>query len=111
MMKKITLCALSLTGMLGLTQPALAEGSLQHSGQSINHSAQAVGHMVVGGVKLTSGAVAIPLGFSAGAGKLSGQASEALWEDAHTETEIGAPLTITDETIVLGPAPDAALKD
>ncbi len=104
-----TLAGLAITVMLTLSQPAMAQGSVQHSGQALKHSVEAIGHTAVAGMKLSSAAVAVPLGFSAGIGHASGQASEALWENANAE--IGEPLIITDETIVAGPTPDAAIKD
>ncbi len=92
--------------LLGLSVPVYAGGSAQHFSDSLDHSAQALGHVTVAGLKLVSGAVAIPLMMSGEIGKASGEIGESLWEEAN------APLPITEEVITVGPTPaDAMAKE
>ena len=91
--------------LLGLSVPVYAGGSAQHFSDSLDHSVQALGHVTVAGLKLVSGAVAIPLMMSGEIGKASGEIGESLWEEAN------APLPITEEVITVGPTPaDAMVK-
>lgn len=89
---------------LGITSPAGAQSSIQHSGQAVIHSANAFGHSVQGGAKLVSGVVAIPLIAAGAVGELSGEVGNALWETAN------APLPISDEVVTVGPPPSEAIR-
>lgn len=84
--------------------PVLAGGSAKHFSNAVNHSAQAVAHTTVAGLKLVSGAVAVPLLVTGEIGKASGQAGEALWEDANTE------LPVSEEVITAGATPAEAVN-
>ncbi|MCK5433464.1 MAG: mechanosensitive ion channel protein MscS [Gammaproteobacteria bacterium] len=96
----------SVATLLSLSMPVFAGGSAQHFSDSLDHSAQALGHVTVAGLKLVSGAVAIPLMMSGEIGKASGEIGESLWEEAN------APLPITEEVITVGPTPaDAMAKE
>ncbi len=96
----------SVATLLSLSMPVFAGGSAQHFSDSLDHSAQALGHVTVAGLKLVSGAVAIPLMISGEIGKASGEIGESLWEEAN------APLPITEEVITVGPTPaDAMAKE
>lgn len=97
------LAVLTITSVIAA--PALAGGSAQHFSNAVNHSAQAAAHSTAAGVKLVSGAVAVPLMITGEIGKASGQLGEAMWDEANTE------LPITDETITAGPAPADAMKE
>ena len=90
--------------LLGLSVSVYAGGSAQHFSDSLDHSAQALGHVTVAGLKLVSGAVAIPLMMSGEIGKASGDIGEALWEEANT------PLPIAEEIITAGPTPAQAMS-
>lgn len=90
---------------LGLSTTVYAGGSTQHFGASLDHSAQAIGHSTAAGVKLVSGAVAIPLLMGGEIGKVSGEIGEVLWEEANT------PLPITEEVITASPTPAKAMAD
>jgi len=95
----------SVATLLSLSMPVFAGGSAQHFSDSLDHSVQALGHVTVAGLKLVSGAVAIPLMMSGEIGKASGEIGESLWEEAN------APLPITEEVITVGPTPaDAMVK-
>jgi hypothetical protein len=91
--------------LLLLSGMAHANGSLQHFSNAVDHSAQAVAHSSAAGIKLVSGAVAIPLMIGGEIGKASGDIGEALWDDANT------PLLITDDVMTIGPSPAKAMKD
>ncbi len=91
--------------LLSLSMPVFAGGSAQHFSDSLNHSAQALAHSTVAGLKLISGAVAIPLMMSGEIGKASGEIGEALWEEANT------PLPIAEEVITAGPTPAEAMAE
>ena len=95
---------ISSTAMLfSLSMPVIAGGSAQHFSDSLDHSVQALGHSTVAGLKLVSGAVAIPLMMSGEIGKASGEIGESLWDEANS------PLPITEEIITVGPAPAEAM--
>lgn len=98
-----------LTLLLGfIGEPALAEGPLVHSGQSVQHSGMAFGHTTVGSAKLASGVAAVPFAALAVSGQVSGEISEELWEAANAP--VGVALPIAEETVTAGPAPDKALR-
>lgn len=97
-----------LLGLLHVSGSVMAEGSLQHFGQSANHvaqstthSAQAVGNTAVGASQLVSGVVAIPFKGLGAVGSLSDTVGDFLWENAAGETV----LEISEETVTAGPAP------
>ena len=103
---KTTTRVLSAAGViLSFSMPVFAGGSAQHFSDSIDHSAQAIAHSTVAGIKLVSGALAIPLMMSGEIGKASGDIGEALWEEANT------PLAITEEIITAGPTPAKAMTE
>jgi len=98
---------ISLLAALMSSQQAMATGSAGHSGQAVVHSVQASGHAVLGSAQLVSASVAIPLQIAGAIGAVSGQAGDALMEQANAD--FNKPLTITNETITAGPSPDEAL--
>lgn len=115
-MKKIAISLSMIFGLMVLTQPAHAEGSVRHLAQASTNAAQASGHIaaasghaVLAGAKLTSGTIAVPLMVSGAIGQASGKAGEVLWKEAHEE--FGKPLKVSDETVTAGPAPDRALEE
>jgi hypothetical protein len=87
-----------------VSAPVFAGGSIQHFGNSIDHSAQAIAHSTVGGLKLVSGAIAIPLILGGEIGKVSGEIGATLWDEANTT------LPITEEVITAGPTPAEAMS-
>jgi len=95
----------SIAMLLSLSIPVIAGGSAQHFSDSLDHSVQAIGHSTVAGLKLVSGAVAIPLMMSGEIGKASGEIGESLWDEANT------PLPITEEVITVGPTPAEAMAE
>lgn len=99
-----------LAGALGiaLSAPAAAGGASQHFSNALANSLEAIAQGSVAGLKLVSGAVAVPLMISGEIGKVSGQAGEELWQEANTH--IGTPLVITDDVITAGPSPAEAMK-
>ncbi|OUR72171.1 hypothetical protein A9Q78_07640 [Methylophaga sp. 41_12_T18] len=86
----------------------MAAGSSQHLSKASAHSAQAIAQTSVAGVKIVSGVVAVPLMIVGGIGNASGQAGEALWNEA--TTPIGEPLAITDEILTTRASPEQAMK-
>lgn len=86
----------------------MAAGSLQHLSNASSHSVQAIGQAAIGGVKVAAGVVAVPLMLVGGVGNASGQAGEALWDEA--TTPIGEPLAITDEILTTRTTPEQAMK-
>ncbi len=98
-----TICSTAI--LIGLSTLVYAGGSPQHFSDSLDHSAQSLGHLTVAGLKLVSGAVAVPLMMTGEIGKASGEIGESLWEEANT------PLPITEEVVTAGPTPaDAMVK-
>lgn len=91
-------------------QPALAQvsGGAEHLSRSVTHSAQAIGHASVGTVKLTGAVVAVPLKMVGAAGRVSGQAGDAIWDFAN---EPAKPLTLGDDTLTAAPTPAQAMLD
>jgi hypothetical protein len=89
--------------------PAQAAGASQHLSNALANSLEAVAQSTVGGLKLVSGAVAIPLMIAGEIGKASGEAGEELWQEANTP--IGEPLLITDDVITAGPRPSEVMKE
>jgi hypothetical protein len=97
-----------LVGLLHVSGGVIAEGSIQHFGQSTQHvaqsathSAKAVGTSALGVTKLVSGVAAIPFKGLSAVGSLSDIVGDFLWENTSGETI----LEVTDETVTAGPAP------
>ncbi len=93
-----------LSVLLIMSSAVFANGSLQHFSQAVDHSAQAVGHSTAAGMKLVSGAVAVPLMIGGEIGKASGEIGEALWEESN------APFPISEDVLTVGPRPSDAMK-
>jgi hypothetical protein len=107
-MKKLSLKTSILIGLLHVSGSAMAEGSIQHFGQSsqhvaqsATHSARGVGNSVVGVTKLVSGVVAVPFKGLGAVGSLSETVGDFLWKNASGQSE----LTVSEETVTAGPAP------
>jgi len=107
-MNKLLLTSTVLISLLNVSGSAMAEGSVQHFGQSAQHvtqsathSAKAVGNAAVGATKLVSGVVAIPFKGLEAVGSLSETVGDFLWENASGNAE----LEISEETVTAGPAP------
>ena len=103
-MKTSHLVSAVVIGSFTLSAPVFAGGSAEHFSESLGHSVQAVGHSTVAGFKLVSGSVAIPLVIVGEIGKASGEAGEALWEEANT------PLPLTEQVLTVGPSPAEAMS-
>jgi len=80
-----------------------AGGSAEASAQAVAHSMEAIGYTVEGGLKLASGAAAIPLKAAGEIGKVSGEIGDELLKEA--ETPPVDPFPVTDEVITVGPKP------
>ena len=93
---------------LAIALPATAGGAAEHFSESLAHSAQAVGHSAAAGFKVVFAAAAVPLMVVGEIGKASGEIGEELWEEANRP--IGAPLAITEEVVIAGPAPAEAVN-
>jgi len=106
MKNKMVIISAMLVSMF-FSQQAMAQGSTQHSGQSMGHSAIAAGHSVVGAAKLTSAAVALPLVIVGSVGAVSAYMGNSLMKAANKP--IGEPLEISDEALTVGPSPDRAI--
>ena len=106
-MKKTVLSISMVASLLLAGQTAMAEGSVRHSAQALNHSLQASAHSVGAAAKLTSAAVAMPLIAVGAVGHVSGEAGKALLDEANSD--FNTPLTVSDETVTAGPAPDQAV--
>lgn len=113
-MKQSRLSIPALVAALMISGSVLAEGSVQHFGQSANHlgqsavhSADSTGHALVGTAKLVSGVVAIPFKGIGSVAKASNALGDMLWNNA-TGKENTA-LEISDETVTAGPAPTLAM--
>ncbi|HEX9585662.1 MAG TPA: mechanosensitive ion channel protein MscS [Gammaproteobacteria bacterium] len=87
---------------------AVAQSSLQHSGQAVTHSLQAIGEGMVAGAKLVSGVAAVPLKAAGAVGELSSDMGDALWEAANAPA--AGPLPLTDDVITIGPPPGEAIR-
>jgi len=85
-----------------------AGGSAEASAQALNNSIQAIGYSVEAGLKLASGAAAIPLMAVGEIGKVSGEIGHDLWEEANSPP-VGA-LPVTDEIITVAPDPAEQLE-
>ena len=107
-MKKRLIYLLSVVALTTTYTACAADGSFRHSGRAVQHSGNAIGYSLVATGQFVAGALAIPLGFSAQVGTVSGQMSDELWEAANAP--IGAPLPITEQTITVGPPPGEAIN-
>jgi len=87
---------------------ARAGGSVEHSAKALEMSLEAIGHSTIAGLKLVSGAVAVPLTFAGEVGKVSGDVGHDLWEEANTTESDAFP--VSDEVVTAGPAPDKQLE-
>ena len=85
-----------------------AGGSVEHSARALEMSLQAIGNSTIAGLKLASGAAAVPLISVGEVGKVSGDVGNELWEEANT-IEPGA-FPVSDEVITVGPEPDKQLE-
>jgi hypothetical protein len=94
---------------LSVTAQAQAGGASHHVSKALAHSLEAVAHTTVAGMKVVSGAVALPLVIVGEIGQVSGDAGEELWEEANRP--IGEPLVISDEVVTAGPAPREAMDE
>ncbi|MBI2994459.1 MAG: hypothetical protein HYY48_09850 [Gammaproteobacteria bacterium] len=96
----------AITAMISM--PVAAGGASYHLSQALANSMEALAQTTVGGLKLISGSIALPLMMGGEIGKVSGQVGDELWEEANTP--IGKPLVITDDIVTAGPAPAEAMK-
>lgn len=85
-----------------------AADSLQSSGRALQHSANAIGYALAGTSQLVSGVAAVPLGFVGAIGEVSNAASDALMDAANSD--VGAPLPISEEVVTAGPPPSTAIQ-
>lgn len=92
-------------------RPALAGGSAEASARALEHSVQAVGYSLQGGLKLVSGAAALPLIAAGEIGRVSGEAGRELWEEANAPPVPGTALPVTDEIVTAGPKPGQQLNE
>ena len=69
---------------------------------------QALGYSIEGGLKLVSGAAALPLITAGEVGKVSGEAGHDLWDEANSPPHGAFP--VTDEIVTVGPEPDKQLQ-
>ena len=109
MKKLIITIVLTVTALFSGT--AMAQDSLghsaqalKHSGQALKNSAQAVGHGILGGIKLTSGVVAVPFKVagqvSTAAGRVSTQIANDLKDAASAK-----PFAVTDRNLTKSDLP------
>jgi len=96
-----------LTSSYSLAGPNSGQAIIE-SGQASTHSSAASIHAVIGSGQAISAVAAIPFALSHGIGEVSGEIADNLL-DAATKP-IGVPLTITEETVTVGPPPDLALR-
>lgn len=109
MKKLIITIALTVTALFSGT--AMAQNSLGHSTQAVNHfgqalknSAQAVGHGIVGGIKLTSGVVAVPFKVAGQVSTASSRVSTQIANDLK-EAASAQPLVVTDQNLTKNALP------
>ena len=98
LLKVISLSVLCITSV-----PTMAGGSAEASAQAVAHSMEAIGYAVEGGLKLASGAAAVPLKIVGEAGKASGEIGNDLWKEANLPPH--SPYPVTDEVITARPGP------
>lgn len=102
-----TLGALMLISAIA-TQPAMAQGSVQHSAQAAEHSLAATGHSLASGAKLVSGVAAVPFSVVGAIGNVSGEIGKGLADAANAP--IGEPLPIADDVVSATPSPAQAMQ-
>ncbi|OGT83472.1 MAG: hypothetical protein A3H91_10835 [Gammaproteobacteria bacterium RIFCSPLOWO2_02_FULL_61_13] len=90
--------------------PATAGGSAEASARALEHSMQAIGYSIQGGLKLVSGAAALPFMVAGEIGRVSGEAGRELWEEANAPPLTIGPLPVTDEIVTAGPKPGDQLN-
>lgn len=95
----------------------IAGGSAEASARALESSVQAIGYTLQGGLKLVSGAAALPLVVAGEIGRVSGEAGRSLWDEANappvdmTGTPVTrGPLPVTDEIVTAGPKPGEQLE-
>ena len=89
--------------MCSAASTVFAGGSAEASAQALNNSFEAIGYSVEGGLKLASGAAAIPFMVVGEIGNVSGEVGHGLWDEANSPP-IG-PFPVTDEIVTVGPNP------
>ena len=90
--------------------PALAGGSAEASARALENSMQAIGYSLQGGLKLVSGAAALPLIVAGEIGRVSGDAGRDLWDEANSPPVPMSSLPVTDEIVTAGPKPGEQLN-
>jgi hypothetical protein len=108
-MKAPLLRLLIAASILTASSGALAGGSAEASARALEHSLEALGYSIEGGLKLVSGAAAVPLITVGEIGKVSGEAGEELWEEANAPPR--GPFPVTDEVVTVGPEPGEQLRE
>ncbi len=114
MRKNITKTLLIISLVLFISNSALAGDTysgqaVRHSGKAVSHASQGAGNAIVGSGQVTSAVIAVPLVVGSTVGTVSGMAGDSLM-DAASMPATSEPLTISDETVTVGPTPDQALK-
>ncbi len=94
--------------MCSAASTVFAGGSAEASAQALNNSFEAIGYSVEGGLKLASGAAAIPFMVVGEIGNVSGEVGHGLWDEANSPPS--GPLPVTDEIITVGPNPAEQLE-
>jgi hypothetical protein len=89
--------------MCSAASTVFAGGSAEASAQALNNSFEAIGYSVEGGLKLASGAAAIPFMVVGEIGNVSGEVGHGLWDEANSPPS--GPLPVTDEIVTVGPNP------
>jgi len=109
-MNKSLFAVSALVASLTMSGAAMAEGSIQHFGQSISHvgqsathSAKATGDVLLGTTKLVSGVAAVPFKGIGAAADASNAVGDFLWDTATGGVE--GDLKVSDEAVTAGPAP------
>lgn len=87
---------------------AHAGGSVEHSARALEMSLQAIGNSTLAGLKLASGAAAVPLMSVGEVGQVSGEIGDELWDEANTVETDAFP--VSDETVTVGPQPDKQME-
>ncbi len=104
----LILCLILFISNAALAGDTYSGQAIRHSGKSASHASQGVAHAIAGSGQVTSAAIAVPLLIGSAVGTASGVAGEGLMDTASRPAG-SKPLTISDETVTVGPAPDEAL--
>ncbi len=96
-----------LTSSFSLAGPNSGQAIVE-SGRAVTHSSTVSVHGVIGSGQAVSAVAAMPFALSHGIGEVSGEIADDLLDAA--TTPIGVPLTITEETVTVGPPPNLALR-